>query len=229
MNLSEINWDFNASGSWPTSVKASFIALTCLVVSGGWVYLDTLGQLDELEKVQKKELELKSEFEKKQNKASNLQDYEYQLTQIEAQLYEVIRQMPTKEEVANLLIDISQMGMTSGLEFKLFKMGPSISKDFYSELPISIQVIGRYDELGLFISGLASLPRIVTIHDISIIPLSSLAKNDKSKDVKSDDMIMNAIIKTYNESTGTASDDVNKNSKTNASKLPDTKKQGAKK
>ena len=82
----------------------------------------------------------------------------------------MIRQMPTEEEVASLLVDISQTGLASGLEFKLFKPDTPIRKDFYSELPINIQVIGKYEELGLFVSGLAALPRIVTIHDVNITP-----------------------------------------------------------
>jgi len=232
MNLSEINWDFNASGSWPASVKAVFIAIICVAVGGVWIYLDTLGQIADLESAQKKEIDLKNEFEKKQNKASNLQDYEFQLTQIEAELYEMIRQMPTKEEVASLLVDISQMGLTSGLEFKLFKPGPSIHKDFYSELPISIQVIGKYDQLGQFISGLAALPRIVTVHDISIMPFESTIKDAKdAKEIKSDVMVMNATIKTYNESAGSAPSNsaLDKKKKVNAAKSADAKTQGSKK
>ncbi len=201
MNLSDINWDFNASGSWPGVVKAGFIGIVSLVLAGAWVYLDTLPQITELEDSEKKELDLKAEFERKQNKANNLHDYEVQLTQIEAQLYEMIQQMPTKEEVASLLVDISQMGLSNGLEFKLFKPSISINKDFYSELPINLQVVGKYDQLGLFISGLASLPRIVTVHDINLIPYSA-TKIGGSSDL----ILMNAVIKTYNEnSDGTSS------------------------
>ena len=139
---------------------------------------------------------LKREFEAKQKKAVNFQDYQDQLTQIEASLDEMIRQMPTEEEVASLLVDISQTGLASGLEFKLFKPDAPIAKDFYSELPISIQVIGKYEELGLFVSGLASLPRIVTIHDVNITP-----------EGKDGAMLMSAVVKTYNEGTDVASDD----------------------
>lgn len=192
MNLSEINWDINASGTWPLPVKAAVIALVCAVVAGGGIYLDTLNQLEELEATEKKEPELKNLFEIKQKKAVNLQDYKDQLSLIEASLEEMIRQMPTKEEVASLLIDISQTGLASGLEFKLFKPAAPIIKDFYSELPINIQVTGKYEELGLFVSGLASLPRIVTVHDVSIIP------QEKGKD-KAGTMLMNATVKTYNE------------------------------
>jgi type IV pilus assembly protein PilO len=95
--------------------------------------------------------------------------------------------MPTKAEVANLLVDISQTGIASGLEFKLFKPGADIRKEFYSELPINIKVVGLYEELGLFVSGLAALPRIVTVHNVTIIPKGSKV------------MEMTAVVKTYNE------------------------------
>lgn len=199
MNLSEINWDFNASGSWPFPIKAAIIALVSAVVIGGGVYWHTLDQITALENSKNKEQELKNSFESKQKKAVNLPDYQNQLAQIEASLDEMIRQMPTEEEVASLLVDISQTGLASGLEFKLFKPANPIAKEFYSELPINIEVVGDYKELGLFVSGLASLPRIVTIHDVNIAPKNK----DKDKD-KDGAMLMKATVKTYNESIAVA-------------------------
>ncbi len=193
MNLSEINWDPNEAGAWPLPIKAAAIAVICVLVFGAGVYYDTLDQLTALEALEKKELDLKQSFETKQNKSINLPDYQDQLTQIETELDDMIRQMPTKEEVASLLIDISQTGLASGLEFRLFKPGAPVRKDFYSELPISIEVIGKYEELGLFVSGLASLPRIVTVHDVNIVP--------EGKDGKAGEMKMTATVKTYNEGT----------------------------
>ncbi len=192
MNLSEINWDINASGTWPTPVKALVIAIACLLVAGAGVYLDTLGQIDELQSLEKKELDLKTEFEGKQKKSANLQDYRDQLAQIETSLAIMIKQMPTEEEVASLLIDISQTGLASGLEFRLFKPGAPIPKEFYSELPITIQVVGKYEELSLFVSGLAALPRIVTVHDVKITPVNVKGSDENT-------MVMDAIVKTYNE------------------------------
>ncbi|MCL7420412.1 MAG: type 4a pilus biogenesis protein PilO [Methylobacter sp.] len=196
MNLSEINWDFNAAGTWPLPVKAAITLLVCIVVAGGGVYYDTVDQLTELENIEQKEQELRATFETKQKKAINLQDYRDQLAQIEVSLQGMLRQMPTKEEVASLLIDISQTGLASGLEFRLFKPAGAVNKDFYSELPINIEVIGKYEELGLFVSGLAALPRIVTVHDVNINPV------DKDK---SGAMLMKATIKTYNENVNQAS------------------------
>jgi type IV pilus assembly protein PilO len=189
MNLSEVNWDFNAAGTWPLPIKAGAIVLASSIVVGALYYYITIGQVNELDQLQLKEQTLKTSFESKQGKAVNLPDYRDQLKQIELSLGEMIKQMPTKAEVANLLIDISQTGLASGLEFRLFKPAGVIRKDFYSELPINIDVVGKYEELGLFVSGLASLPRIVTVHDIAISPVSSpLLK-------------MTATIKTYNEET----------------------------
>lgn len=181
MNLSEIDWDFNAAGTWPLPIKIAAILICALVVIGGGVYYDTLDQLSLLESAEKKEQELKTSFESKQKKSVNLADYQEQLTQIEASLTEMIRQMPTKEEVASLLVDISQTGLASGLEFRLFKPSEPVRKDFYFELPINIQVIGKYEELGQFVSGLASLPRIVTVHDVSIAPEKEKPKTQKKK------------------------------------------------
>ena len=194
MNLSEINWDFNAVGTWPLPVKAAMMLFVCTAVVGGGVYFDTLDQLTMLENAEQKEQTLKREFELKQKKAVSFQDYQDQLTQIEASLDEMIRQMPTEEEIASLLVDISQTGLASGLKFKLFKPDTPILKDFYSELPINIQVIGKYEELGLFVSGLASLPRIVTIHDVNIAP-----------EGKDGSMLMSAVVKTYNEGANVSS------------------------
>lgn len=188
MNLSDINWDPNEAGTWPLPIKAATIVVICILVFGAGVYYDTLDQLAALDVSEQKELDLKQSFEVKQKKSINLQDYQDQLAQIEIQLEDMIRQMPTKEEVASLLIDISKTGLASGLEFRLFKPGTPIRKDFYSELPINIEVIGQYEALGLFVSGLASLPRIVTVHDVSIIPESKEGK-----------MNMTATVKTYNE------------------------------
>ena len=199
MNLSEINWDPNEAGAWPFPIKIATISVICALVFGAGVYYDTLGQLAALDIAKKKELELKQSFETKQKKSINLPDYQDQLSQIETELADMIRQMPTKEEVASLLIDISQTGLASGLEFRLFKPGAPVRKDFYSELPISIEVVGKYEELGLFISGLASLPRIVTVHDVNIIPE---AKGKGSNEGKEGEMKMNATVKTYNEGTG---------------------------
>jgi type IV pilus assembly protein PilO len=200
MNLSDINWDINAAGIWPLPIKAAATLIVCAVVATAGFYMFTQDRLNSLDATKLKEQELRTTFESKQRKAVNLHDYQKQLSDIESSLDVMIRQMPTEEEVASLLIDISQTGLASGLEFKLFKPSGPVKQEFYSELPINIQVIGKYEELGLFVSGLASLPRIVTVHDVNMVP--------QGKDGL---MLMNATVKTYNEgSTDTRGKAVNR-------------------
>lgn len=194
MNLSEINWNINAAGNWSLAIKAAIMVIVGVAVLSAGVYFDTLDQLTLLETTEQKEPALKLDFEGKQKKAINLQDYEDQLTQIEASLDEVIRQMPSKDEIESLLVDISQTGLASGLQFRLFKPDAPVLKDFYSELPINIQVTGKYEELALFVSGVASLPRIVTIHNVNIIP-----------EGKDGTLLMSAVVKTYYEGSAAAS------------------------
>lgn len=193
IDLSEIDWDFNEAWRWPIAVRGFVIAFICVSIIGAGIYYDTLAQLQQLEVLQKKESELKAIFEFKNSQSENLSAYQEQLTQIEQQLQNIIKQMPLEEEVAGLLTDITQTGIKSGLEFKLFKPAPAVKQDFYSELPINIEVVGKYEELLLFISGLASLPRIVTIHDLTIVPV------DKTKFSKQSAMIMSVLVKTYRE------------------------------
>ncbi len=197
MDLSEINWDFNAAGGWPLQIKAAIIFLICCCVAGAGVYYFTLDQLTELEALEKTEADLTTEFETKQAKAVNLPDYQHQLKQIEIYLSDMLKQMPNKKEVANLLFEISQIAATSGLDSKLFQPEPEIKQDFYTELPTSVEMVGKYEELGLFVSGVAAMSRIVTVHDIKldVIPKT---EQDKSGETR---MTMKATIKTYTDSS----------------------------
>ena len=213
INLSDVNWDFNEAGNWPFQVKVGVIAMISVAMIGAGIYYDTIPQLQALEILQKKETKLKTTFEFKSSQAANLEAYLQQLVQVQETLQTVIHQMPYVEEVAALLIDISQTGLSSGLEFKLFKPAPTINKDFYSELPINIEVVGRYEQLLTFISGLSSLPRIVTIHDLTMTPV------DKTKISKQNPLLMSAVVKTYYENRkNNAEDKAKSNSKNNAEK-----------
>ena len=194
MDLSEINWDFNVAGSWPFQVKALVILIVCCLVAGGGVYYFTLDQLTALEGLEKTEADLTATFESKQKKAVNLAEYHKQLKQIESRLDDMMKQMPTKAQVANLLFEISQTASTSGLDSKLFQPETEVKQDFYIELPTSIEMIGTYEELGLFVSGVASMSRIVTVHDISI---TTTASEKTEKDTVK--MAMKATIKTYTD------------------------------
>lgn len=196
MDLSEINWDFNAAGSWPLQVKAVVILLVCSLVAGGGVYAFTMDQLAELDVLKAKEQELITTFEQKQQKAVNLADYRAQFDQIKTLLAGMMKQMPTKAEVASLLTEISRTAVTSGLEPKLFQPEPEVRKEggFYTELPYSIEMVGQYEELGLFVGGLASLSRIVTVHDIEMIVMENPEKKEENNF-----LTMKATIKTYTE------------------------------
>ncbi len=130
---------------------------------------------------------MKKKFERDARKAANLEAYRAQLDSINESFGAMLRQLPDKTEVAELLVDVSQTGLAAGLEFKLFKPGKEVAKDFYMELPISLQVVGTYHQFAGFVSGLAALPRIVTLHNIAIAPVGK----------KGDLLTMTATAKTY--------------------------------
>lgn len=195
MNMQDLNeLDFNNIGGWPAPVKAVLILLMCAAVLGGWYYFNTKDQLMSLESIEKKETELKLEFEHKQAKAANLDRYKKQLEEMRQSFGAMLRQLPNKTEVADLLVDVSQTGLAAGLEFELFDPQVEVPKDFYAELPINIKVRGTYHEFGDFISGIAALPRIVTIHNVTVYPQSK-GKNDNS--LGENPLVMEAVAKTY--------------------------------
>ncbi len=171
MNLQELNeLDFSNIGDWPIAVKAVLILILCGLVGAAWYFLDIEDQYVNLARVEKVEQDLRQDFEIKQAKAANLEAYRAQLAEMEESFGAMLRQLPNRTEVADLLVDVSQTGLAAGLEFELFEPQGEVPKDFYAELPIKIRVIGQYHEFGEFVSGLAALPRIVTIHDIKIRP-----------------------------------------------------------
>ena len=171
MNLSDLNeLDLNNIANWPLPARLAVIAMVFAGVLGLGYWLDIKDQRISLEKAENKETELRQTFENKAKKAANLAAYEQQLEEMKASFGAMLRQLPNKTEVAELLVDISQTGLASGLEFELFKPQGEVPREFYAELPISIRVKGSYHEFGSFISGVAALPRIVTVHDIEMVP-----------------------------------------------------------
>lgn len=194
MDLQQLNeLDFSNIGEWPALVKGVVVLLLCAAVIGGWYYFDTQEQLKRLASTEKREQDLRQTFEVKQKKAANLQAYKQQLAEMQESFGAMLRQLPDRTEVAALLVDVSQTGLASGLEFELFRPAGEIPKDFYAELPIAIKVIGDYHEFGNFISGLAALPRIVTIHNITIAPRGKGGGKDKEGDL----LQLVATAKTY--------------------------------
>ncbi|MCU7806799.1 MAG: type 4a pilus biogenesis protein PilO [Candidatus Thiodiazotropha sp. (ex Semelilucina semeliformis)] len=193
MNLQDLNeLDFSNIGIWPMPVKIVLVLIACVLVAIAGYYLDTESQLKRLENVEKKEMTLREDFELKQAKAANLDSYRKQLEEMKQSFGTMLRQLPNKTEVAELLVDVSQTGLASGLEFELFKPQAEVPREFYAELPIQLKVTGEYHEFGNFISGLAALPRIVTIHDVKITEQGKKGgKADKSS------LMLEATAKTY--------------------------------
>jgi type IV pilus assembly protein PilO len=194
VELSDLNeLTLNNIGEWPIVAKAALVVVLCAAIGWAWYYFVTRDQLTRLEKVRAEELTLRETFEEKQDKAANLEAYEQQLTEMEESFGAMVRQLPDRTEVAGLLVDVSQTGLAAGLEFQLFQPAGEQKKDFYAELPIRMRVNGRYHEFGRFISGLAALPRIVTIHDVRITA-PARRPEDADDGVR---LSMEATVKTY--------------------------------
>ncbi|MDH3510470.1 MAG: type 4a pilus biogenesis protein PilO [Gammaproteobacteria bacterium] len=184
------NLDFNDIGRWPFFFRAFFVGLFFVVAIGaGFYFLVYENQMPRLEQAQREEIELKSSFEQKQKKAANFDAYRVQLAEIETSFGTMLRQLPGQTEIPNLLVDISQTGLGAGLQEELFQPESEIQKDFYAEKPIKIRLKGSYHEFGRFVSDIAALPRIVTLHDIEILQQN----NANSMDA----LVLNVTAKTY--------------------------------
>lgn len=182
------NLDFSTIGSWPTSIKAVLIAIVAAGVLALGYFFDVQAQQDNLDRITVEEKRLKEDFEFKQAKAANLEAYKAQMLEMEDSFGAMIRQLPSKTEVEDLLVDISQTGLASGIEFQLFKPLAEKHIEFYAELPITLKMTGTYHQFGEFVSGIAALPRIVTLENISI---TGGGKDTKGK------LTMDVTAKTY--------------------------------
>jgi type IV pilus assembly protein PilO len=161
--------DPNDPGRWPFPIRAGAVGLCFVLVAALLFYFFVYSEQQPiLEQVRSEEVTLRATFEDKHRKAVNLAVYQQQLADIERSFGALLRQLPGKTEVPSLLIDISQVGVAAGLEEKLFQPSAEIKKDFYAELPIKIKVIGSYHQMGEFVSGIAALPRIVTLGEMKI-------------------------------------------------------------
>jgi type IV pilus assembly protein PilO len=191
MNLIEElqSLDANDVGRWPLPFRVAVIVIVFAVATGLGIYWFVVkDKAPLLERAQAEEQELRVTFENKQRKAANYDAYKAQLTQIEQSFGTMLRQLPGETEIPSLIVDISQTGLAAGLQEKLFVPQSEIPKDFYAEKPIKIRLTGGYHEIGNFVSGIAALPRIVTLHDINITPES----NDSF-----DNLSMEVTAKTY--------------------------------
>lgn len=172
--------DLENVGDWPGIVKGFFTILVFAAVIGGVYYFHTQDQIDTLERERKTEVDLKLEFENKQRKAVNLESYRNQMTEMCDSFRHMLRQLPTSTEIPGLIDDISQSEAYSGLEFQETKYLKERKSEFYTEKPVSIQVSGDYHQLGMFVSRVASLPRIVTLHDYTITAAKKAKKGDSN-------------------------------------------------
>ena len=170
INIKEL--DFNNIGGWPQQARIGLCVIIGLLIVGltWWVFVRD--QREELANLERTESELRGEFETKQGRASNLEPLKLQLAQMEQQLQQMLRQLPSKTEMPDLIVDISQTALATGISNELFQPGPEQPKEFYAEKPIALRMVGTYHQFGGFVSGVASLPRVVimTMHDISLKP-----------------------------------------------------------
>ena len=190
--IDEVNsLDTSNPGGWPASVKtAKLILVVRLILAGGyWFFIKDMRI--NLQGLQKKEVDLKNTYSFKYQKAAQLDAYKEQLEEMEIILQSMLRQLPSKNEMSDLIVDVSQTALASGIENELFEPGAESLKDFYAEKPISLKMKGNYHEFGNFVSGVASLPRVVilTMHDISLKPLGDSIQGGR--------LLLEGTAKTY--------------------------------
>lgn len=178
--------DIGDIGSWPFWLKIVGVLVVCgaILFAGYWYLIK--GEIETLQRAEQQEQQLRDTFLKKKALAVNLPAYREQMQEMQESFGVMLRQLPNRTEVPELLIDITQAGLGRGLQFVLFKPQKKRNADFYAILPISIQVVGSYHELGEFVSDLAALPRIVTLGNISLKPTKGKTK-----------LSMSAITSTY--------------------------------
>jgi type IV pilus assembly protein PilO len=189
LNIDFNELDLNDIGVWPWAAKIVTIAFISVLILFLGYWLDTKKQLANLDTAQQEELTLKSTFEAKQHLTANLDAYKEQMTMMKASFGALLRQLPEKTEVPGLIEDISHQGLAAGLEFRSIRLQPEKQIDFYVELPIEISVVGTFHQFGEFVSNVASLPRIVTLHDFVIKPVTA--------ETSGNTLLMNITAKTY--------------------------------
>jgi len=190
------NLDARDVGRWPFLFRALAVVLVFAVATGLLVWQFVYrGNLPDLRAAEAEQQSLWSTFDQKQRKAANLEAYRQQLAEIERTFGAMLRQLPGRTEVPSLLVDISQTGLAAGLQEKLFQPGQETRQDFYAELPIKIRLTGSYHEFGEFVSGVAALPRIVTLHDIQIS--QDKGRGGRGTAAPSDDLVLDVTAKTY--------------------------------
>ena len=188
--------DFNNIGGWPRQAKIGFCAILGLLILFLAYWFFVKGKREELAGLEQTESSLRAEFEEKQGRAANLEPLKQQLAQMEQVLQQMLRQLPSKTEMPDLIVDISQTALATGIQNELFQPGPETPKEFYAEKPISLKMVGTYHQFGAFVSGVASLPRVVilTMHDISLKPRNDVNGVGIRRDVP---LELSGTVKTY--------------------------------
>jgi len=188
--------DFNDIGSAPTSVRYLILSFLLIIILTIGYFLLIKAKTEQLEMVQNLENSLRAQFEQKQSKAANLEAYEAQLAEMQELLETMFRQLPSRTEMDKLLVDVSQTALGAGIDVQLFQPNAEAYHDFYAERPISVRMLGDYHQFGEFVSGVASLPRVVilTMHDISL-----RRADDRDVGVRESDgrLILEGTVKTY--------------------------------
>jgi type IV pilus assembly protein PilO len=190
------NLDFQRMGGWPTPVKAVFCTIIfAIIAAGGWWFYIKPKQ-ETLKRAEAEEAELLQTFEYKQNKVVNLEPLKKQLETMKEILSQMVRQLPSKTEMPELLVDISQTALSTGIDNQKFEPGPETIKEFYAEKPINLRMVGSYHQFGSFVSGVAALPRVVilTMHDISLKPQTV---DPKTGNPASGELVLEGTVKTY--------------------------------
>ncbi len=203
MNFQQILDELNSldpqnPGAWPLYVRLAAVVILAILVIGGGYYFLIQPKLQELDQEKAMESSLFNDFETKQKKVAALDAYKAQLAEMEKSFGSMLRQLPSRTEVANLLNDIAQTRIASSLEEEFFRPLGEAPRDFYAEIPNQLVVTGTYHEMGNFVSGVAALPRIVTIDDVELHPIGGrIDKKDASSGDSGMLLRMSALAKTY--------------------------------
>jgi type IV pilus assembly protein PilO len=195
INLANINWDLNAAWSWPTPIRVAVIIACSLFTALICFNYDTQSQLIELQSLKQNEIQLKTVFEAKQKQTGDLHSQQVKSNEMESQWLNMAEKMPKEESASTLLHTISQIGIHYNLEFKSLQLMPKVPQNSFDELPIHIEVIGKYKDLYSFIGELEQLTTLVTLHDFTVSPL-----NNTPTSKSSNRLLMSLLIKAYRPS-----------------------------
>lgn len=192
MNFDDFNnIDFNNMGSLPVPVKLVLLSILALLIVVGGYFLLWSGEINAFDQAEAKEQELRQTFLSKKSQAVKIEAYRQQMVDIEKTFGALLKQLPDRSQMDGLLTDINQSGLGRGLEFELFKPGQEVVADFYAEMPIEIKLLGNYHDIGAFATDVSRLSRIVTLNNLSIVPVKSNLKGSGGS------LMLEAVAKTY--------------------------------